>query len=105
MITSVQQQRLHSRLKTAGVCFGALMLIYANSFYTRDWRTVVPQPGQITAEQRPVRLKVAPWVMEATLTEGPVWRDPEITGSLPKDAAPLARPPATQTVAPRVASV
>ena len=104
MTTSVQQQRLRSRLTTAGVCFGAFLLICANSFYTRDWRTVVPQPGQATAEQRPVRSKVAAPVMEATLTEAPVRREPEVTGTLPKEAEPVARPSAAVASAPRVAA-
>ena len=103
MTTSVRQQRLRSHLKTAGVCFGAFLLVYATSFYTRDWRTVVPQPGQANAEHRPVRPMLATPVMEAALTEAPVRREPEVTGSLPKEAEPVARPPAAVTTAPTAA--
>ncbi len=94
MTTSVRQQRLRSHLKTAGVGFGAFMLIYAGSFYTHDWRTVVPQPEQTASEQRPVRSKVAPAAVEATLTEAPSNGEPEVTGTLPKGAEPVAHLPA-----------
>ena len=98
MTTSVRQQRLRSHLKTAGVCFGAFLLVYATSFYTRDWRTVVPQPGQANAEHRPVRPMLATPVMEAALTEAPIRHEPEVTGSLPKEAEPVAHLPARAAV-------
>ncbi len=103
MTTSVQQQRLRVRLKAAGVCFGALLLVYATSFYTRDWRTVVAQPGQATAEQRPVRATVAAPVTAAAPTQAPVWRDPEVTGSLPKVVEPVTALPKAETTPSPVA--
>src|SRR5215207_8397891 len=103
MSTSVQQQRSRSRLKTVGLCLGAFVLLYANSFYTRDWRTVVPNAEPTAAEQRPIRSKIVPSTVEAALTDAPVWRDPDVTGSLPKAAEPVAAPPARQTVTPQVA--
>jgi hypothetical protein len=103
MTTSVRQQRLRSRLTTAGVCFGAFLLIYANSFYTRDWRTVVPRPEHATAEHRPVRSKVAAPVVETRLTEAPVHREPEVTGTLPKVAEPVAAPVKAETITPPIA--
>ncbi len=39
-----------SRLGVAGVCLASLVLLYGASFFTRDWRTVVPQPGLVAAE-------------------------------------------------------
>ena len=103
MTTSVQQQRLRSRLRKAGLCLGAFVLIYATSFFTRDWRSVVPHAEQTAVEQRPVRTKVEARTAEATLANAPVWRDPEVTGSLPKDAEPVAAASQVKTITPPVA--
>ena len=71
----------------------------ALQFYTRDWRSVVPQTEKTAAEPRPVRATVAAHPAEATLIQAPVWRDPEVTGSLPKVAKPAAAPLKAETVA------
>ncbi len=79
------------RLQTAVMCLGAVALLYTNSFYTRDWRTVVSQPGLTAADQRPARPKLAR-TGEATPSEAPVWREPEQAGALPNEAEPVAMP-------------
>ena len=103
MSTTVQQQRARSRLGKVGLCFGVFALLYGTSFYTRDWQSVATHADQTASEQRPVRTKVGPRTAEATLTQAPVWRDPEVTGSLPKDAEPVAAASQVKTITPPVA--
>lgn len=104
MSTLALRDRSGSRLRTAGLCFGMFVLLYGTSFYTRDWRSLVSHSGQPAVEQASVRSKVAAHSAETKLTEAPVWVEPEVTGSLPKNAEPVAGAPAKETVTPPLAS-
>src|SRR4051794_38100301 len=104
MRTSAQRHRSGSRLRAAGLCFGAVALLYGGSFYTRDWRSVVAHAGQPASEQLPPRATVALHAGGMKPTETPVRVEPEVTGALPRDAEPVAAPRAAQTVTRPAAS-
>ena len=94
-----------SRLRTMSVCVGALALMfYVTSFYTRDWRSLVPPAAQRAAEPAPARAAPrsieAPRSVEAKLANSVARIDIETTGTVTKAAEPAARPPAAET--PRV---
>jgi hypothetical protein len=83
-----------SRLRTIGVCCGALaLLFYVTSFYTRDWRAAVPPVGQRAAEPAPAGARSAPRLAEARLARPAARVDVATTGSVTPAAEPPAPPP------------
>src|SRR4051794_8769572 len=104
MRTSAQRHWSGSRLRAAGLCLGAVALLYGGSFYTRDWRSVVAHAGQPAGEQLPARANVALHAAETKPTEAPVRIGPEVTGALPRDAGPVTTSRAAKTVTRPAAS-
>lgn len=84
-----------SRIGTFGFRVGALaLLFYGASFYTRDWRSAVPemgQPGQAQAASRSMASQPA-WVDPSKPSSA---IEPTMTGALPRtvEAAPETATP------------
>ena len=101
---SVHLQGSGSRLPVAVVCLGAVALLYAGSFYTRDWRPVVHQAGRPLAETasarstvaaaRPMALDAKPAEVPARIAERTTRAEPEVTGALSRSPEPGASSPA-----------
>src|SRR5215212_172997 len=106
---SVHLQGSGSRLPVAVVCLGAVALLYAGSFYTRDWRPVVHQAGRpltetvsarsTVAAARPMTLDAKPAEVPARIAERTTRAEPEVTGAVPRGAEPIASSPAAAKVA------
>ena len=90
-----------SRLRTIGVCCGALaLLFYVTSFYTRDWRAAVPPVGPHAAEPARAGARAPQRLAEARLAKPAARVDVATTGSV----TPAAEPPAPPPPAPPPAS-
>src|SRR5215207_3873241 len=97
---SVHLQGSGSRLPVAVVCLGAVALLYAGSFYTRDWRPVVHQAGRPLTETvsarstvavaRPMTLDAKPAEVPARIAERTTRAEPEVTGAVPRSPEPVA---------------
>jgi hypothetical protein len=95
----------HPRVVKAGVRVGALVLLfYAASFYTRDWRPVVAQADQPAAVQATTRSKAEPRSGPGKLVELPAPIEPATTGSLTRVVPPMAASSAAETVTRELAS-
>src|SRR3954467_14768583 len=81
MSMSVHYHRSGSRLRVIALCLGAFALLYGGSFYTRDWRTAVPQ-GAHPVERSAVR---------AGVVAAPLARTAKLDEPLPRAAQPAAR--------------
>src|SRR4051812_46044837 len=72
MSMSVHYPRSGSPLRASALCLGAFALLYGGSFYTRDWRTAVPEGGH-------------------SVVPAPLARTAKIVEPLPRAAQPVAR--------------
>ena len=77
----MSMSRSGSRLRVTALCLGAFALLYGGSFYTRDWRTAVPQ-GAHAVERSGVR---------AAVVAAPLARTAKLDEPLPRAAQPAAR--------------
>ena len=92
------------RTVTVGFRVSALaLLFYGASFYTRDWRSVVPDVGQPAQAQAAVRPMAGPLPAHAVLGEPSAPAEPATTGALSRTAANVAGPEATEAVTRPVA--
>src|SRR6476659_7413542 len=89
-LANMSISRSGSRLRVTALCLGAFALLYGGSFYTRDWRTAVPE-GAHPIERAGVRAAAvaAPLARTAKLDEPrppaaqPIARtEPDVTGAL-----------------------
>src|SRR5918998_2156636 len=89
----------------AVVRIGAVgLLLYAASFYTRDWRPVVAQADQPAVAQAATRSKAEPRSLPSKLADLPAPVDPATAGALTRMAPAAPTQSATETVTPRPAS-
>src|SRR4051794_10439925 len=80
------------RIRVIGMRAGVLvLLVYGTSFYTRDWRALVPQAGPTGPGQVASRPEVVAGPLSAHLGEAPARLEPETTGALPRTAEVVAR--------------
>src|SRR3954452_16575707 len=80
------------RIRIIGMRAGVLVLLfYGTSFYTRDWRALVPQAGPTGPGQVASRPEVVAGSLSAHLGEAPARLEPETTGALPRTAEVVAR--------------
>src|SRR5215210_2421426 len=88
------------RIGTVGLRIGALaLLFYGASFYTRDWRSVVPEVGRPAPAQAATRPVAAPQPLAlAQISQPSVSVEPTTTGALPRVAEAAARPSAAEKV-------
>jgi hypothetical protein len=75
------------------LCVGTLLLLYAASFYTRDWRSLAPQAAQ-SAEGRPIS--------RSKMALQPASGDPDPTSTVSVSKAPERAAGLSAPVAPRV---
>jgi len=116
MNRSATLHTLGPRIRMMGLRVGALVLLfYGASFFTRDWRPIVPQAGQPAVAQAAARSKAPLYPVKAVLHPAPAKPDalpslvePVTTGALPRSAEAVTRPSASppprqhsQPVAPR----
>ena len=93
------------RLGTVTLRVGALALVfYGASFYTRDWRSVVPDVGQPAQAQAAFRPKAAPQPAPTKTSEAPAPIEPATTGALPTITGTVPGPAAAETPVRPVAS-
>src|SRR3954451_8955854 len=78
---NMSMSRSGSRLRVIALCLGAFALLYGGSFYTRDWRTAVPE-GAHPVERSGVR---------AAVVAAPLARTAKLDKPLPRAAKPAAR--------------
>src|SRR3954453_6955924 len=93
MSASITVQRSSSWRAATVLSVGALMLLYGASFYTRDWRSAVPQAERSTERQATARPDGVIRAEPRPLIE------PETTGALAGAAEPP--PPSGFTTAPQ----
>jgi hypothetical protein len=95
----------HPRVVKAGVRVGALVLLfYAASFYTRDWRPVVAQPDQPALGQAATRSKAESRSLPSKLADLPVLVEPATTGAVTRITRTAVAPSAEPTDTRRLAS-
>src|SRR4051794_2495814 len=99
MSVSIEVQRSRSWRAATAFLGGAPMLLYGGSFYTRDWKSVVPQAELSTERQATVRPNAALRPDRTTLAEPRPLIEPEATGALAGAAEPDARPSGSTTAA------
>ena len=93
------------RIGTVTLRVGALALVfYGASFYTRDWRSVVPDVGQPAQAQAAARPKAAPQPAPTKTSEAPAPIEPATTGALPRIAETVSGPAPAETLARPAAS-
>lgn len=93
------------RTGMSGLRVGALgLLLYTASFYTRDWRSVVPHLDQPAAAQAASRSKTEPRPVPGNFAEPPAPFEPATTGALTGIAPPVAAPSAGEAVSRPLAS-
>src|SRR3954453_20114797 len=87
MSMPVHCRRSGSRSRVTALCLGAFALLYGGSFYTRDWRTTVPDGARPVAAG--IRSAAAPLATVAKLDEPPpraaqvvARSEPDVTGAL-----------------------
>jgi hypothetical protein len=87
------------RMRMIGLRVGALVLLfYGASFYSRDWRSLVPHAGQPVQGQVASRSKAVARPLPAHRVEAPANVEPATTGALPRIAEAVVRPPAAEKV-------
>jgi hypothetical protein len=105
MISLLNVYHTWPRIGTVTLRVGALALVfYGASFYTRDWRSVVPDVGQPAQAQAAFRPKAAPQTAPAKASEPPAPIEPATTGTLPRITATAPDPAAVETLARPMAS-
>jgi hypothetical protein len=93
------------RIRVIGLRIGALVLLfYVMSFYTRDWRPLVPQAAQPHQGSLASRSTAVTHPASALLDHVPAPLEPATTGALSRAAQSIARRPARETVPSRSAS-
>jgi hypothetical protein len=106
---SIHYHRSGSRLRVTALCLGAFALLYGGSFYTRDWRTAVPD-GARPIEQAGVRAAAvaAPLATVAKLDEPPLRAapgvaraEPDVTGALASRSERSELRPSRQRATPK----
>ncbi len=102
MDTSATHKTLWPRIRMMGLRIGALVLLfYGASFYTRDWRSLVPPTGQSIEGQVASRSKAVARPLPANPAEAPFPPEPATTGALPSRVAEAsARAPAEKVTRP-----
>ena len=100
MTSSLSFPRARSRIGAIGLRVGALaLLFYGASFYTRDWRSIVPDVGQPSQAQAAVSApKAALQLTTPERGEPSAWVDPLTTAALSKVTETVPGPAARETI-------
>ncbi len=100
MTSSLKLPPARSRIGAIGLRVGALaLLFYGASFYTRDWRSIVPDVGQPSqAQAAAARPKAARPLAAPERSEPATWIEPLTTAALFKVTETVPSPAATETI-------